>query len=407
MNPRLRVDVGRQVNFEFEVPPKEETEAVWLGRGAFCQIRLADNQLSRRHCQFVFHEGVLEVEDLGSTNGTRVNGERVEGKRQLHDGDRIIVGGHELVVIFPAASREREAILPGLGEQEQEKEAYDELAAKVGQEFCGYLLEKIIFNGESSVIFRAAEPSSNTPAAVKILKRLPRVTVEDQNRFLRGAKHSAVLRHPNFVRVYQGGREGEFFFIAMEYANGRNLQSVVERKGGPLELKTALRVADQILDALQHAYEQDIVFRATRPDNVIICEGVAVKLTDFDLVKPLSGRQGAQVTRVMDGSLHVDPAFAAPELIAYPVVADQKADVFGAGAVLYYMLCARAPFGQLLPAAKLTSAFDRVPEDPREINPEVPEAVCDVLRQAMSDYDRYNTPAEMRQALAEAAASAS
>lgn len=236
-----------------------------------------------------------------------------------------------------------------------------------------------------------------------MLKRLSKVTVEDQNRFLRGAKHSAVLRHDNFVRVYKGGRVGDWFYIAMEYAPGRNLQEIVEHKGGPLEVKTALRIADQILDALQYTHEQDIVFRATRPDNVIVCEGMTVKLTDFDLVKPLAGRHEAQVTRVMDGSLKVDPAFAAPELIAYPVVADQKADVFGAAAVLYYMLCAKAPFGHLLPADKLTKAFDRVAEEPREINPDVPEAVCAVLKQAMSDYDRYNTPGAMREALAQAA----
>lgn len=403
MNPRLRVDVGRQVGFEFEIPPKEEAEAVWLGRGAFCQIRLADNQLSRRHCQFTFDGKVIEVEDLGSRNGTRVNDELVQGKLELHDGDRVTTGGHELVVVYPVASADRKGVLSELGEQEEEEEAFQELAQQVGKEFAGYMLEKVIFNGTASLIFRARELQTRTPLALKVLKRLSKVTVEDQNRFLRGAKHSAVLRHDNFVRVYKGGRVGDWFYIAMEYAPGRNLQEIVEHKGGPLEVKTALRIADQILDALQYAHEQDIVFRATRPDNVIVCEGMTVKLTDFDLVKPLAGRHEAQVTRVMDGSLKVDPAFAAPELIAYPVVADQKADVFGAAAVLYYMLCAKAPFGHLLPADKLTKAFDRVAEEPREINPDVPEAVCAVLKQAMSDYDRYNTPGAMREALAQAA----
>jgi serine/threonine protein kinase len=404
MNPRLRVEVGRQVGFEFEIPPKEEAETIWLGRGAFCQIRLADNQLSRRHSQFTFDDGVLRVEDLGSTNGTRVNGELVKGLVELKDGDRVTVGGHELVVVHPIPVADRKGVLPELGEQEEEEEAFQELAGLTGKQFAGYLLEKVIFNGDASVIFRAREAPTSSPLAVKILKRLKKVTVEDQNRFLRGAKHSAVLRHDNFVRVYKGGRVDDWFYIAMEYAPGRNLVEIIERKGGPLEVRTALKIADQMLDALQYAYEQDIVFRATRPDNVIVTEGITVKLTDFDLVKPLAGRQDAQVTRVMDGSLRVDPSFAAPELIAYPVVADQKADVFGAGAVLYYMLCARPPFGNMLPADKLTSAFDRVAQDPREVNPEVPEGVCEVLKQAMSDYDRYATPGDMREALAQAGA---
>lgn len=406
MNPRLRVEVGRQVNFEYEVPPTEEEEAVWLGRGAFCQIRITDPQLSRRHCQFTFQEGRFFVEDLGSRNGTRVNDEPIRGKVQIQHEDRVTVGSHQLVVIYPSASSERKVSLAELGTQEEEQEAYRKVVGLKGSEFAGYLLEDIIFEGDVSVIFRGRDPKAEAPVAVKILKPLSKVTVEDQNRFIRGAKHSATLRHPNFVRVYKGGRFEDWFFVAMEYVRGRNLQDVVERKGEPLDVGTAVRIAGQVLDALQHAYEQDIVFRAVRPDNVIVCKGLQVKLTDFDLVKPLAGRQDAQVTRVMDGSLSVDPSFAAPELIAYPVVADQKADVFGAGAVLYYMLCARAPFGAMLPADKLSSAFDRVVEHAHDVNPAIPEVLCEVIRQAMSDYERYNTPAEMRQALDEAAAAA-
>ncbi len=407
MNPRLRVEVGRQVDFEFEIPPTEGDEAVWLGRGAFCKIRISDGQLSRRHCQFTFENGRFCVEDLGSRNGTQVNEEFIGDKVQLQHEDRITVGSHELVVIYPPPSSKRTgSALPELGTQEEEEEARRQAAGLVGRRLAGYMLEKVVFDGDTSVIFRARDAESGNLLALKVLKQLSKVTVEDQNRFIRGAKHSSTLRHPNFVRVYKGGRSGDWFFVAMEFVRGRNLQDVVERKGGPLEVPLALSIVRQVLDALQHAFEQDIVFRAVRPDNVIVCEGATVKLTDFDLVKPLAGRHDAQVTRVMDGSLRVDPAFSAPELIAYPVVADQKADVFGAGAVLYYMLCAAAPFGDMLPADKLTSAFDRRIGDPRRANPAVPEGICAVLQQAMSDYERYNTPGDMRQALDEAAAAA-
>jgi len=403
MNPRLRVEVGRQVNFEYEIPPTQENGGLWLGRGAFCQIRIADPQLSRRHCQFTFEDGRLFVQDLGSRNGTRVNGELIRDKTLLRDGDRVIVGSHELVVVYPAASSERKVDLAELGTREAEERAYREVAALKGSELAGYALEEILFNGSVSVIFRAKDIERGIPAAVKVLKKLESVTIEDQNRFIRGAKHSATLRHPNIVRVFKGGRAGDWLFIAMELVRGRNLHDVIERRGSPLKLRVALMIADQVLDALQHAYEQEIVLRSVRPDNVIVTEGARVKLTDFDLVKPLSGRQEAQVTRVMDGSLSVDPSFAAPELIAYPAVADQKADIFGAGAVLYYMLCAKPPFGKMLPKDKLSSAFDRALQDPRELNPAVPESICAVIRQSMSDYERYNSPAEMRQALDEAA----
>jgi len=406
MNPRLRIEVGRQANFEYEIPPAEEEEAVWLGRGAFCKVRISDHQLSRRHCQFTFEDGHLYVEDLASKNGTRVNDELINEKVELEDGDTITVGSNQLRVIFPTAGGRGRGQLAELGTGEAEQEAYEKVAALQGTEFASYRLGKIIFNGQTSVVFRAEDVESESPVAVKVLKPLADLSVEDQNRFIRGAKHSATLRHPNFVRVYKGGRTNDWYFVAMEYVEGKNLEQVVEAKGGPLKVQTALKIIQQVLDALQYAYEQDIVFRATRPDNVIVCRGLKVKLTDFDLVKPLTGRRDAQVTRVMDGSIQVDPQFAAPELIAYPVVADQKADIFGAGATLYYMLCASPPFGGRLPADKSSSAFDRVFEDPRNVNSEVSEAVCNVIRRAMSDYERYSSPAEMAEALQKAAPAA-
>jgi len=403
MNPHLRVEVGRQANFEYEVPSVEEEEAVWLGRGGFCQMQISDPQLSRRHCQFSYEDGHLYVEDMGSKNGTRVNGELIEGKVELEDGDTITVGGHQLRVVFPVLEPAPMPELNKLGTSDKQREAYEAVAALEGEELAGYELGEIFFNGETSVIFRAKDVKTGRPAAVKMLKPLDEVSIEDKNRFIRGAKNSASLRHPNFVRVLKGGREDEWFYVAMEYVSGRNLREIIEQKGGPLQLGTAVKIMRQMLSALQHAYENDLVFRAVRPENVIIAEGLNVKLTDFELVKPLTGRQEAQVTRVMDGSVRVDPEFAAPELIAYPVVADQKTDVFGAGATLYYLLCGEAPFGRHLPADKASSAFDRRFEPPDAVNPAIPKAVCDVILKSLADYERYNTPQEMLEALEAAA----
>ncbi len=399
MNPRLRVEVGRQVNFEYEIPPVEEEEAVWVGRGGFCQVRLADHQLSRRHCELNYEDGHLYVRDLGSHNGTRVNDELIEDRVELKDGDTITLGQHVLRVIHPTQRQSGKEELPELSAQEEQREIQEKLQGLLGGQFVGFHMEDIIFDGERSAIFRARDPEKDAPVAVKVMKPLSEIRVEDRNRFIRGARHSATLRHPNFVQVYKGGRRGDWYYIAMQYVPGKNLQQVVEQNEGPLQLEQALKIIRQVLDALQYAYEKDLVFRAVRPDNIIVLKDLRIKLTDFDLVKPLTGRQEAQVTRVMDGSVRVSPEFAAPELIAYPVVADQKADVFGAGAVLYYMLSVRAPFASRLPATSVSSAFDRSYRSLRQINPAVPESVCEVIQRAMSDYERYNSPGEMKRAL--------
>jgi serine/threonine-protein kinase len=289
-----------------------------------------------------------------------------------------------------------------LGSLAELQHAYERASALAGTRFAGYLLQDVIYNGRMSMIFRAREEGSTKPIAVKVLKPLGKLTVTDKSRFIRGAKHSAALRHPNFVRVLRGGRFKEWFFIAMEYVAGKNLDEVVEAKGGPLPPRVAIVVTRQILDALQHAYEHKLVYRALCPNNVIVCEGARIKLVDYDLLKPLGGEPDAQVTSIIASNLDVDRCFAAPELIAYPAKADQKADVFGAAALLYYMLCGRPPFDPSLPGFKPTSAFDRHFDMPRTLNANVHEYVEDVIVQAMSEYSRYDTPQEMREALDDA-----
>jgi serine/threonine-protein kinase len=99
----------------------------------------------------------------------------------------------------------------------------------------------------------------------------------------------------------------------------------------------------------------------------------------------------------------VDRAFAAPEQIAYPNVADPKSDLFSSGALLYYMLTGRPPFDRVLPGSKPTSAFDRQFSPPQSFNAAVPDTISRVVEQAMSEYSRFNTCQEMRRALDEAA----
>lgn len=398
MNPRLRVEVGRQADFEYEIPPASEQGDVWLGRGAFCKIRISDPQLSRRHCSFRYDAGRLIVQDLDSQNGTRVNGQRIQGPVELSDGDHVIAGSHEFLVTMPRDAEAAESG-PDFTRRVEELEANEQMESLVGTGFAGYRLQDIAHNGQFSTIYRARDPQGGRTVAVKVLKNLSTVTAEDRNRFIRGGKHSTQLKHPNFVRVFKGGRFQEWYFLAMEYLTGRNLEECLELNEGPLALTSALKIIRQILEALQYAYEHQMVFRAVRPDNVVVCEGMKVKMVDYDLLKPVSGRQDAQVTRVIDGSLNVDPAFAAPELIAYPVVADQKADIFGAGAVLYYMLCGQPPFGAHLPGNKATSAFDRRLREPHALNPDIPDGVARVIKQALSDYERYPTPVDMLHSL--------
>ena len=108
MNPRLVVEEGEQAGSEFEMPPESEAGQVVLGRHKSCTVKLRGGGLSRQHCSLRYDGHRLFIEDLGSTNGTKVNDFYVSEKTELHEGDRIAVGTVCLVVKFPEPDQEEE-----------------------------------------------------------------------------------------------------------------------------------------------------------------------------------------------------------------------------------------------------------------------------------------------------------
>lgn len=404
VNPRLEMTVGVKVGEEFEVPPAEEG-AFLVGRDTLCDLRLADTQLSRRHCRFTFEGGFVYLQDLKSKNGTRVNGKRARRRVHLRHGDRIQIGSTELRVKY-ATSEE--------SVRRTDKDAADalspvrQLARRIAsleeENFAGLHLDVRIWEGEDSCTFRAHDPASDQPVALKFLKPDVGGTAEQKTRFLRGAKEAAGLDQPHLIKVLRSGTYEEIAYTVMEYVEGSNLQRLLTKAGVPMKPHGAVAICRQMLSALQHIYEKGLVLRSVQPDNVIVVPGFGAKLADYDLLKHLPGEHEKQVTSILDDDIVVDPQFAAPELIARPFLADQRADVFGAGATLYYMLTLSAPFPATLPADRPAHAFKRELPDPGSINPKAPAAISDVIRKAMAGYvdKRYQTPKEMATALNEA-----
>ena len=405
MNPRLIVEVGKQVDQEFEIPPKTE---VFLGRDPFCVIRIFDPQLSRRHCRLTFDGERAFIKDLDSKNGTKVNTDYIRKKTELRNGDHVGVGSTRLVfkyVVGRAPAQESKKRLRPKSPAERLAENVDKLE---GEEFAGFSVEKKIWHGNLTTIYLARRPSDQEAVALKILRPDARPTVEELNRFQRGTREAVQLNHRNLVRVLAVDKYLGINYAAMEYFAGQNLQSLLEKAGRPMKPAGALKVMQQLLSALQYVYEQGYVLRSVKPDNVLVGKGLSVKLTDYDLLKHLPGVEEKELTRVIDGGMFVEPSFAAPELITYPVVADQRADVFGAGTCLFFMLTGAAPFPNEVPD-KLSRAFDRTVPNPKTLNPKFPEELSKVILKSMSGYldRRYQTPQEMLDDIQELQASLS
>ena len=158
-------------------------------------------------------------------------------------------------------------------------------------------------------------------------------------RFLREARYSARLRHPHIVQVVNADRDGDTFYIAMEYMRCRALDTYLEE--GPLPPHFAVRATWQILQALGYAHGMGMVHRDIKPDNILVTEDSHVHLTDFGLVRALRGDQAKVLTG--EWTPLGTPCFMSPEQWNNDGV-DQRADIYGMGATLFYALSQHYPF---------------------------------------------------------------
>jgi eukaryotic-like serine/threonine-protein kinase len=211
------------------------------------------------------------------------------------------------------------------------------------------LLDKLGEGGMGSV-YLAEHAMLRRPTAIKLL-RPERALAANLTRFEREAQLTSLLTHPNIVSIYDYGRTADgVFYYAMEYVNGVSLQVLVEDYG-PQPPARVIHILRQLASALDEAHQAGLVHRDVKPANVLLSSaGRAtdrVKVLDFGLVKSIDS-DAVAVTQ--SSSITGTPAYLAPEMILNPKDADLRVDVYGLGAVGYYLLTGSTVFegGSLL-----------------------------------------------------------
>lgn len=145
----------------------------------------------------------------------------------------------------------------------------------------------------------------------------------------------ARLDHPHIARVYCSGRLGKFVVTEMEYVAGRTWLQLVVENGPPVESTVALLGA-QAASGLANLHRNGLVHRDVQPRNLLVDRRRSVKLIDFDLVQSI----GSEVTTTIAGT----PDYMAPEQIRADAPLTDRADVYGLGCTLFFLLTGRAPF---------------------------------------------------------------
>jgi hypothetical protein len=266
----------------------------------------------------------------------------------------------------------------------------------VGQRISGrYEVEELAGKGGMSSVFRARDTVLERPVALKILHEHYTQDAEYVERFRREARAIAQLSHPNIVTVIDRGEYEGRQYIVFELVPGENLKEVVEREGA-LPVERALALTHQIARGLAFAHEHGIVHRDVKPQNVLLDEEGAVKVTDFGTARSLDPGRGITQT----GTLLGTSDYIAPEQASGAPV-DERSDQYSLGVLLYELLTGEVPFtGPSFMAVAMRHVQDPVPSV-RERRGDVPSSVEAVVRRALAKRpeDRFPSTEAMAAAL--------
>ena len=254
-----------------------------------------------------------------------------------------------------------------------------------------YEILEIIGQGGMAVVFKAKCHRLNRMVAIKVLKPELADDAEFRRRFHDESQAVAMLSHPNIVSVYDVSKGGGLEYIVMELIDGITLKQYMERRG-QLNWREALHFITQVMKALSHAHSRGIIHRDIKPQNIMILRDGSVKVADFGIACLTAKTSQTMAGKEAMGSVHyISPEQAKGERI------DERSDIYSAGVVLYEMLTSRLPFEGDTPVSIAIQHFSAVPLNPREINPDIPEALELICMKAMAPQldRRYRTADEM------------
>lgn len=220
-----------------------------------------------------------------------------------------------------------------------------------------YRIDSVLGYGGMGMVFRGVQTSMQRPVALKTLHPQFALAPAFFERFKREAEIASRLRHPNIITMYDFGRtpEGLCYFV-MELLEGESLRQRVKSQG-PLTLRDAVAVIEQVVSGVSHAHNQNVVHRDLKPHNIMVTHvdgNEYVKVLDFGLVKALEQEEEEQLTST--GQVLGTPQYMPPEQAGGEVV-DQRSDLYSLTGVFYYTLTGTSPFNANTVRKALTSAL--------------------------------------------------
>jgi serine/threonine protein kinase len=259
-----------------------------------------------------------------------------------------------------------------------------------GQRFAGYELQERLGEGGMGVLYKARDVRLQRSVALRIIPPELSGDALTRARLNRESTLLASLNHPNVAPIFEAGVSDGSMFIATQWVDGVNLNTLVAQEG-PLQPRRGVRIANQIASALQAAHEHGVMHRDVKPSNVQITATDHAYLTNFGVARRTTDMSG--LTR-QDQLLETFDCVA-PEYIQGNEV-DRRVDIYGLGCVLYQALTGEVPYPRAGPVAKMYAHLSADPPSARARNPEVAEQLDAVVKRALAKdpAGRQQTPGE-------------
>lgn len=404
-----------------------------IGRSPDAHLYLPEDRFfSRNHCLLEINPPHSFIRDLGSTNGTFVNGIQVK-EAFLKNGDQIRGGETILVVEVTTADQvdlsetTQEAVRGrpvlvmveclncGRREQAQASAPDEKLTflceecrielKRSPQSVPGYEMVKLLGRGGMGCVMLGREHTTGRAVAIKTL--LPEFAVSDKamRRFMREIDVAATLRHKNIVEFIDRGTHNGVVYLVTEFVDGMDAARLAESQGGCLSYEDGISIIVQALDALSYAHSEGYIHRDFKDQNILVAghsPNYIAKLTDFGLAKSFthSGMSGVTMAGEMAGTL----AYMPPEQLRNFRDVKPQSDIYAVGMTSYSLLAGTLALdlkGKSSVNDTIRAIFEQTCIPLKQRAPHVPTQVCEIIDRALlkDPSQRWQSASAMHKAL--------
>jgi hypothetical protein len=271
-----------------------------------------------------------------------------------------------------------------------------------GTELGDYVITGVAGRGGMGVVYQARQQHPDRPVALKVIAGQIANDPAFQARFEQESRIAAQIEHPNVIPVYAVGQQENVLYIAMRYVDGADLRHILGRVG-PLDLRRATTIIDQVAQALDAAHERGLVHRDVKPANILVASGSRehAYLTDFGLSRQIDGpTSGLTQTGYFVGTVD----YASPEQVRGEPV-DARTDIYSLGCVLFHALTGTVPYPLGTDYARMHAHDSSPPPSICERRPDLPIAFEAVIQRAMAKerHERYPSAGDLGRAALAAA----